>query len=145
MVSYIFHMNYYEKRKERLKGLTVYVFRLDGKHSEKECEINFKIFTIEKILKMEYNRDEDREIDEKLFDNFCDDLGLDDIESEIIDDFSNGLLNLEKIYPIEEIKHVLSQDTIIDGINIPKGALIKYSIDNKISDDWEWEFDFNIE
>ena len=65
----------------------------------------------------------------------------------MIEDFSDGLLGLEKMYAIEEKEIVLSQDTIIEGMMIPEGTIIKYSVnvDNEITDDWEWEFDFNIE
>ena len=139
---------YYEKNKEKLKELSVYVDELDGKHSGIECHMNFAYFTIEEVLKMEENRNENRNIDGNLFDNFCDDLRLDGIESEMIEDFSDGLLGLEKMYAIEEKEIVLSQDTIIEGMMIPEGTIIKYSvnIDNEITDDWEWElFDFNIE
>jgi len=138
---------YYEKNKEKLKGLTVYVHELDGKHSELECEINFAYFTIEEVLKIKDNRDENKNLDEYLLDNFCYKLDLDDIECEMIEDFSNGLLGLEKISVTEEMEIVLSQDTIIEGITIPKGTVIKYNInvDNEITDDWEWElFDFNL-
>ena len=138
---------YYEKNKEKLKELSVYVDELDGKYSGIECHMNFAYFTIEEVLKMEENRNENRNIDGNLFDNFCDDLGLDDIESEMIEDFSDGLLGLEKVSSTEEIRIVLSKDTIVDDILIPKGTLIQFvkNTDNKILDDWEWEFDFNIE
>jgi len=138
---------HYEKNKERLKGLTVYVHELDGKHSELECHMNFAYFTIEEVLKMNYDRDEHRDIDENLFDNFCDELGLNKIESEMIKDFSEGLLDLEKMYVVEEIRIVLSKDTIIEDVMIPEGTVIKYSVNvnDRITDEWEWELlDFNL-
>jgi len=137
---------YYKKNDEKLKGLTVYVCGLDGKNSEIKCHIEFEIFTIEYILRMEdNNRYENRNIDEKLFYNFCNILELNDIESKILNNFSNGLLNLEKVPVIKEIEHVLSEDTIIDGMLIPEGTVIRYTISNDIIDDREWElFDFDL-
>jgi len=90
--------------------------------------------------------EQDRDIDEKLFYRFCDTLCLSDEESDIINDFSNGILSLEKVFTTEEIKFNLSKDTIIDNVLIPKGTLIQFTKDtgNKVSDDWQWEFDFKI-
>ena len=120
---------------------------LDGKHSEVECDIEFKTITIEDILKMENTSyEQDREIDESVYYRFCDTLCLSDEGSDIINDFSNGILSLEKVFTTEEIKFNLSKDTVIDDVLVLKGTLIHFRKDtgNKVLDDWVWEFNFNI-
>jgi len=143
---YIPH-EFYEENKEKLSNLEVYVGELDGKHSEVECDIEFEEITVLDILEMTndpYNQD--RNIDEKLFYRFCDTLCLSDEESDINNDFSNGILSLEKVFTTEEIKFNLSKDTVIDNVLVPKGTLIHFTKDtgNKVLDDWVWEFNFNI-
>ena len=138
---------FYEENKEKLSYLTVYVSELDGKHSEVECDIEYEEITVLDILEMtNAPYDQDRDIDEKLFYRFCDTLCLSDEESDINNDFSNGILSLEKVFTTEEIKFNLSKDTVIDDVLVPKGTLIHFRKDtgNKISDNWTWEFNFNI-
>jgi len=143
---YIPH-EFYEENKEKLSNLTVYVSELDGKHSEVSCDIEFEEIIVSDVLEMTNEPyEQDRDIDEKLFYRFCDTLCLSDEGSDIINDFSNGILSLEKVFTTEKIKFNLSKDTIIDDVLVPKGTLIHFTKNtgNKVSDDWVWEFDFKI-
>ena len=138
---------FYKENKEKLSHLTVYVSELDGKHSEISCDIEFEEIIVSDILRMSNEPyKQDRDVDEKLFYRFCDTLCLSDEESDIINDFSNELLSLEKVFSTEEVKFNLSKDTVIDDVLVPKDTEIKFNKNtgNKISDNWTWEFDFKI-
>jgi len=143
---YIPH-EFYEENKEKLSNLEVYVGELDGKHSEVECDTKFETITIEDILKMENTSyKQDKDIDESVYYRFCKILELSNEESDIINDFSNAVLGLDKILETEEVKFNLSKDTVIDDVLVPKGTLIHFTKDtgNKVSDNWVWEFNFKI-
>ena len=138
---------FYEENKEKLSNLEVYVSELDGKHSEVECDTEFKTITIEDILKIENTLyEQDRNIDESVYYRFCKILELSNEEGDIINDFSNAVLELNKILETEEIKFNLSKDTIIDDILVPKNTLIQFvkNTGNEVPDNWKWEFDFKI-
>jgi len=138
---------YYIKNKEKLEELTVYVGELDGKHSEVECDVDFEELTIEDILKMENTEyEQDRNIDESIFYEFCDSLDLNNEQSETINNFSNMLLNLDKVLSSEKVKFNLSKDTVIDEILVPSGTPIEFTrnTNNEISESWNCDFDFNL-
>ena len=138
---------FYKNHENKLNDLTVYVAELDGKYSEVMCDIEFETIPVSDILKMESTSyDEDNDIDENVFYRFCDVLELDDEQSEIVNSFHNELLELEKYFIIEDFQIVLSKDTMINEILVPKETLVKFTKDtkNKIPEDWSWEFDWNL-
>lgn len=143
---YIPH-EFYEKHKETLSELSLYVGELDGKHSEVRCDIEFEEITITDILRMENTPyEQDHDIDEDVFYRFCRVLSLSDEEGLVVNNFSNEILSLEKMPIIEKIHFDLALNTLIDGHIVPKGTAIEFDkvLDNKISDNWSWEFDWKL-
>jgi hypothetical protein len=138
---------FYQEHIEKIEELTCYVGELDGKYSEVECDIKFEEVSIFEIMKMEYAPyEQDKNIDESVFFRVCSLLKLNDEQSEIINNFSNAVLRLEKLSETESFAIILTKDTIIENTKVPKNTIIKYEICNEkeLSEDWEWQFNWNI-
>lgn len=131
----------FEKHKGNLLNITMYVYELDGKHSETECNIDFANLSLSELLangSSSYEHSHSVCLYERLIEEVCD---LVDVDYETLLSF-NEKLPIGLFPEAEKCKIVLKDTHTIEGILLHEGTLIHFEKKNPpIPNDYVWEFD----
>lgn len=104
----------YEKLKEKIDEIEIYIYELDGKHSEVEADIDIDCLTEETLLKIDLDKGNDGEnlyyTLEEIFEN--NDLSLD----KELDVINNYLRTLDNIITFEVTVKTSQKEKVLDFI-----------------------------
>ena len=121
----------YEKYKEKISELDIYVGNLDGKHSETEMSIDIEEIDVQDYKNIEVDKLEDDIV-------FYTVLGI--LEDEDLQTFKNFNKCLKEIpnNTITEDTFVLSEDIVLNGSKYNSGSKVKIVVTeySNIEDDW---------
>ena len=131
----------FNSNKEKIESIEMYVYDLNGKHSEDEADITVEVFSREEAVKLVRPFDS-QELRDSLTESFLmlfdspehiDILKESFVSGEECDDLYESLdkLGLELLKEHEElepVKHslVLTRAVTIQGVKIPKGTLVHW-------------------
>ena len=142
--NFIIPKDIYDKNEDKIDNISIYVGELDGKHSECECDISIDVVKISHILT---NQDPKLyDLSKDMFFKISNNLELNDNQAEQLNNFDNFIVDLYNKYPNEEkVKITLEDDSFIQGVEIPKGTVLKFTLNKKTNFDYEiWTIDTDL-